>query len=234
MPERFRRAIHRHVITQLRLLDARFLEHCRAYFGGGTRIVLELGEFRESRDIDFMCADRAGYRALRETISESRLGRIATKDLKLSRDVRADNYGIRTRLGELESVFKFEIVREARIDLVGCQVKGIPVTCLAPESCFAEKLLANADRGLDRSTLSRDIIDLAFMIESWGVEAANSGYAVAKDAYGADVDRKLAAALELLRDRRHRTRCIEGLAIDATDVLAKGLKRLSTFAARRQ
>ena len=32
---------------------------------------------------------------------------------------------------------------------------------------YAEKLLANADRGSDRSTSSRDIIDLAMIIMNW-------------------------------------------------------------------
>ncbi len=78
MPERsFRRASHRQVAATLLRFDRRFLESTRCYFGGGTRIVLELGEYRESRDVDFLCADRDGYRRLRETVSETSLGSIA-------------------------------------------------------------------------------------------------------------------------------------------------------------
>ena len=62
----YRRPVHRQVLAILSTLDAAFLEQARCFFGGGTRIVLELGEYRESRDIDFLCSDRDGYRRLRE------------------------------------------------------------------------------------------------------------------------------------------------------------------------
>lgn len=229
MSRRFKRAFHETVAAQLARLDASFLAECRCYFGGGTRIVLELDEYRESRDIDFLCADRDGYRELRETVSERSLGRIARAEVDLSREVRADMYGIRTRLGADDSALKFEIVRESRIGLTGARIRGIDVPSLSRSSSFAEKFLANADRGLDRSTLSRDAIDLAFMMESWVGDDASSGYALALEAYGADVPRKLGAALGLLKDRSHRGRCVEGLAISDTATLAKGVRRLAAF-----
>jgi len=43
---------------------------------GATRIVLELDEYRESADTDFLCADAAGFRALREGISQVSFGTI--------------------------------------------------------------------------------------------------------------------------------------------------------------
>lgn len=228
MPERrVRRPLHRLVLAQLASLDGAFLEDCRCFFGGGTRIVLELDEYRESKDIDFLCADRDGYRRLRETVSENSLGAVAKARLRLAREVRADQYGIRTRLGEGESTLKFEVVREARIELSGVRRRGIPTVCLDPSSAFAEKFLANADRGLDRSTLSRDAIDLAFMIQGWGTELAAAGAAIARSAYGAEVDRKLRQVVDLLRDdRAYRARCVDAMAIEDTKTLAQGLDRL--------
>jgi hypothetical protein len=231
MSRRFKRPLHEAVARHLARLDASFLAECRCYFGGGTRIVLELDEYRESKDIDFLCADQDGYRKLRETVSEQSLGRIAQEHVDLAREVRADMYGIRTRLGQDDSALKFEIVREARIALIDARIKGIEVPGLSHSSAFAEKFLANADRGLDRSTLSRDAIDLAFMIESWSAEDASSGYAMAIDAYGADVARKLAAVLGSLKDRPYRARCVEGLGISDTTTLARGLKRVAAFVA---
>jgi hypothetical protein len=229
MSSRFKRPFHRHVVAQLARLNEKLLAQCACYFGGGTRIVLELGEYRESRDVDFLCADQAGYRKLRETIAERSLGQLAAKPVALARDVTADQYGIRTRIGEGEAALKFEIVREARIELIGVRVAGLPVPCLGRPSCFAEKFLANADRGLDRSTLSRDLVDLAFMFQGWGIEDARLGYSAACDAYGKDIPRKLAAALKLLQDRAHRARVIEALAISDSSILSKGLRRLSQF-----
>jgi hypothetical protein len=235
MPEGgYKRAAHGEVVAVLGTLDRAFLERCKCYFGGGTRIVLELGEYRESRDIDFLCASRDGYRLLRETITETSLGQVAKKRVALAREMRGDQYGIRTWLTRGDFRIKFEILREARIDLAGGKVARIPVACLDHAHAFAEKFLANADRGLDASTLSRDAIDLAFMIEGWPGEASASGLAIAQGAYGAEVDRKLASVTAKLReDKAYRHRCIDGLAIAETRTLASGLAALARGRWRR-
>jgi hypothetical protein len=236
MPERrYRRTAHGEVVAILAGLDRGFLERCECYFGGGTRIVLELGEYRESRDIDFLCASRDGYRMLRETVADSSLGQVAKKAVALAREVRGDQYGIRTWLTRGAFRIKFEILREARIDLAGGRIPLIPVACLDHAHAFAEKFLANADRGLDASTLSRDAIDLAFMIEGWPAVAAASGLAIAQGAYGAEVDRKLISVTTKLReDRAYRQRCIDGLAIAETKTLATGLAALTRGRWRRK
>ena len=229
----FRRPLHRRVASELARLDSAFLQDCRCYFGGGTRIVLELGEYRESKDIDFLCADRDGYRRLRETVGGESLGAMAKGKTVLLGPVRADQYGIRTRLGTEAEPLKLEVVRESRIDLAGVRVNGVGVACLDRTCAFAEKFLANADRGLDRSTLSRDAIDLAFMVQEWGLEAAEAGAAVARGAYGSTIDRMAAQVVELLRfDRAYRARCIEAMAIEETKALAKGLEKVARLAAR--
>ncbi|HVR99778.1 MAG TPA: nucleotidyl transferase AbiEii/AbiGii toxin family protein, partial [Thermoanaerobaculia bacterium] len=61
----FKRQAHRNVLTLLRALDADLLSRCGFLFGGGTRIVLQLDEYRESQDVDFLCSDAAGYSDLR-------------------------------------------------------------------------------------------------------------------------------------------------------------------------
>lgn len=50
---------HQRVMTLLDSLDDEILERNACFFGGGTRIVLELDEYRESLDVDFLCADQA-------------------------------------------------------------------------------------------------------------------------------------------------------------------------------
>lgn len=224
------RPTHRQVLAVLSGLEPAFLAEAQCYFGGGTRIVLELGEYRESRDMDFLCANQNGYRLLRETVSEKSLGRISASKLTLARDVRADQYGIRTFVEAGEFKLKFEIIREARIRLEGETTADIPVACLTHRCCFAEKFLANADRGQDASTLSRDIVDLAFMIRGWSKEDANAGLAIAKTAYGKAVERSLTVVTDKIRkDKVYRNRCIEGLAITDTKTLSAGLKALATF-----
>lgn len=51
MSRGFKRPAHNLVVEHLARLDASFLAECRCYFGGGTRNILELGEYRESKDI---------------------------------------------------------------------------------------------------------------------------------------------------------------------------------------
>lgn len=228
MPDRrFKRPAHQQVLSLLGNLDSAFLAEARCYFGGGTRIVLELGEYRVSRDMCFLCSDRDGYRLLRETVLDSTLGKIAATNLTLVRDVRADQYGVRTFIEQDDTRLKFEIAREARIDLSGTNVSGLPVTCLARPHCFAERFLANADRGMDASTLSRDIIDLAFMVEGWSADDARLGMELAVDAYGDSTQKALDSVLIKMKENRtYRNRCVEGLAIKDTRVMNAGLKTL--------
>jgi hypothetical protein len=212
-------------------MNAGFLRDAECYFGGGTRIVLELGEYRESKDIDFLCASLRGYRMLREAIRPASLGPVAGGRVKLAREVRADQYGVRTFLAVGNGTLKFEIVREARIGLSGGTVARLPVDCLDHRHCFAEKFLANADRGLDAATLSRDIVDLAFMLEGWKMADAEAGLALAESAYGASVRNSVAAVREKVRsDRSYRNRCVEGLGIADTKTLSSGLNALAAFA----
>jgi hypothetical protein len=226
----YRRPVHRHVHATLTALDREFLTEARCFFGGGTRIVMELGEYRESRDVGFLCSDRNGYRMLRETVTGESLGQVVKSGLILAREVRADQYGIRTFIESGGIRLKFEVVREVRIDLGGEEIEGIPLMCLARRHCFAEKFLANADRGLDASTLSRDIVDIAFMIEGWSIEDARAGFAIAETAYGESVRRALATAVNRIRkDRPYRNRCVDGLAITDPRVMTVGLKTLASF-----
>ncbi len=226
----FTRPGHQQVHAVLTRLDSTFLTQARCFFGGGTRIVFELGEYRESRDMDFLCSDRDSYRLLRESISETSLGPVLSSDLSLAREIRADQYGIRTFIEDDGIKLKFEIVREARIEIDGENVAGVPVACLTRRHCFAEKFLANADRGLDASTLSRDIVDLAFMIESWSRQDADAGMAMAKMAYGDSVPRALATVARKMRDDKiYRNRCVDGLAISEPKILSAGIKTLATF-----
>ncbi len=211
-------------------LDRAYLARAQCYFGGGTRIVLELGEYRESKDIDFLCSSRDGYRLLRESVSESSLGPIVASVISLAREVRADQYGIRTFLESKTVKLKFEIIREARIELEAEEIAPLPVACLSRKHCFAEKFLANADRGTDGSTLSRDIVDLAYMIEGWPRADAKAGLAIAEAAYGDSVRRSLAAVIRRMRDdKAYRNRCVEGLGLTDSKVMSAGLRELAAF-----
>lgn len=222
----FRRPHHEAVARALRAMDSEFLLGAGCFFGGGTQLAMALGEYRESRDVDFLCSSRRGFRALREEVTSQSLGRVLRREIELVRDVRTDRDGIRTFfvIGGLR--LKFEIVFEGRLDLAGDLDRALGVPVLRPEHAVAEKLLANADRGLDESTSARDLIDLAFAAANFGKPVLDRGFALAEEAYGGAVGRYLAAAVHAFRDRKRAADCIASLAVDDVPTLRRGLRVL--------
>ena len=214
----FERPHHRDVALVLQSLDAQALSQRRCYFGGGTAIALRYGEYRESMDIDFVVSDLAGYRDLRQMLANVRgtlpIAR-AGIEIELAREIRADQYGIRTQLRSGASTIKFEIVLEARIDLAapGESDRVCAIQTLAPIDLAAEKLLANADRWADDSVYSRDLIDLAMMRADRRL--LESACAKAEGAYGHSVRSSLSQAVDALETRRGRLEeCMTALSID--------------------
>jgi hypothetical protein len=222
----FRRPHHRAVARILATLNTSFLSQAACYFGGGTQLTMAFGEYRESRDIDFLCSSRAGFRLLREEVNDRSLGRVLSRPLHLAREVRSDRDGIRTFLAVDDFKIKFEILLEARIDLTGAVDSNFSVPVLATEHAIAEKLLANTDRGLDDSTLSRDLIDLAFVALHVDKHKLQAGLVIAEQAYGATVQRLLQRSLDSFQNRARANKCIKGLAIDDTHSLRRGLRLL--------
>ena len=211
----FERAHHRRIASVLEALDPQLLEANGCLFGGGTAIALKHGEYRESRDIDFLVSDLAGYRTLRQRLGGKHgIAELTRPGAKLSqaREIRADQYGIRTLLVVLEAKIKFEIVLEGRIALErpGPDDRICGVATLTTLDMATSKLLANSDRWADDSVNSRDLIDLAIL----GLDARTLRKALDKaaGAYGAAVERDLKKAIEALRRRRGRlTDCMSAL-----------------------
>ena len=210
----FRRPHHRQVARVLEAMNADFLRHTKCYFGGGTAIALLLDEYRESVDIDFLCADQDGYRMLRGSVFNWGLDELFVTNVEALREVRADRDGIRTVLALEGTPIKFEIVREARIELEGADVAEIPVPCLTRVDLFAEKLLANADRFGDRSAMSRDVIDLMMMQMNWG-PIPDRAWEKACGAYGDSVRGALRKArAQLSSDPGYFDVCVSKLGRD--------------------
>lgn len=194
------RSEHRRVLSLLSSLDAAFLREAECWFAGGTAVSLRCGEYRVSHDVDFLCATREGYRALRERVFHEGLRGFFTADVEVVREVRADRYGIRAVVRVGGAPLKFEIVREGRIALAGTADPDLPVARLTDEDLVAEKLLANADRFLDDSALARDVLDLVVLAHHLG-ELPAAAWEKARAAYGDSVDEAFRRALQRLRDR---------------------------------
>ena len=157
---------HQRILAVLNLLNSEFLEACGAFFTGRTLLALKYQEYRISQDIDFLCADPGGYRRLRNEIYEQGYAALfrSQEGIDLPRSIQTDQYAIRFPVVVDGVSIRFEIVREARISLESPEhLSFLPVACLSTADCFAEKLMANADRWLDGSVKSRDLVDLAML-----------------------------------------------------------------------
>lgn len=135
--------------------------------------------------------------------------------LELLREVRADQYGIRTQVHMDGHAIKFEIVREARIvfhdpepqDQI-CGIKTLTLLDLA-----TSKMLANSDRQADDGVFSRDIIDLAMM--NLKLPQLRESLEKATQAYGSTISRDLGKAIDRMQNRQGwMERCMQAMAMD--------------------
>lgn len=214
----FERPHHQRIAHVLGALDGDVLRRHGCLFGGGTCVALRHGEYRESVDMDFLVSDAVGYRELRGLLTGptglNAVVRGGAQPLTQLREVRADQYGVRTVVQMDGQAIKFEIVREARIDLnlpgPGDVLCG--VATLTPLDLAASKLLANADRHADDGVFSRDVIDLAMM--DLRLPLLRAALAKSAEAYGTAVARDLAKAIDRLQERHGwLERCMQVMAM---------------------
>jgi len=220
----FERPHHLRIAQVLQALDARRLKELGCLFGGGTAIALRYGEYRESVDVDFLVSNKTSYGELRHLLTGAQglaaIVRDGASPLTQARDVRADQYGIRTALRVAGEPVKFEIVLEGRIQLeapgIGDAICG--VATLTPLDMVTSKLLANSDRWADDGVFSRDVIDLAMMGPS--LSLLRLAVTKAQQAYGDSVLRDLARAIEALNSRKDwLERCMQVMAMSLPKAL---------------
>lgn len=215
----FSREHHQRIAQVLSLMNASLLREQHCLFGGGTAIALRFGEYRESVDIDFMVSDSKSYGQLRGLLTG--LNGIAPllqpqqRLVSQQREIRADQYGIRTVVAVAGYPIKFEIILEGRIEFdapsSADQVCGVPTLTLRDMACT--KLLANSDRWADDGVFNRDLIDLVMMEIS--AEPLQQAMEKAKGAYGESVAVDLGKAIDRLLTRQGwMERCMQALSIN--------------------
>lgn len=214
----FRLAHHNKILTILNSLNFDLLKEGSTYFGGGTLLALDFGEYRWSKDVDFISSVTSsgyknlrtivfdgGYKALFRDLSRIQIGRGTT-----------DQYGIRMIVLVDNEPIKTEIIAEARFELDSPRyLEWSPVPCLSLNDCFTAKLLANSDRCMDDSVEARDLIDLAVLrlqspIPQKAVEKAERAY---------EVKRPLKSAIQRFQEKPdYRQECFFNLQIDAAQI----------------
>lgn len=162
---------HKLIWDALLCFNTKYLTDNSILFGGGTRIALELGEYRESTDIDFFCSGATAYRAVRSEVTSDSLGKIVypSPAFEITREVRADRDAVRTFITPRTSStpIKLEFVHFDICDVLPATDDSLfPVPIVNRDTCYVTKLLANADRYTDSS--KKDIFDLCMMRREWG------------------------------------------------------------------
>ena len=214
----FERPHHQRIAHVLSALDGATLRQHGCLFGGGTCIALRYGEYRESVDIDFLVSDAAGYRELRQLLTHpaglAAITHTHAIPLVTLREIRADQYGIRTQVQMDGQAIKLEIVREARITLEPPDADAplCGVSTLTRLDLATSKLLANSDRQADDGVFSRDVIDLAMM--GLPLPTLRAALVKAEQAYGLSVARDLGKAIDRLKNRAGwLERCMQIMAM---------------------
>jgi hypothetical protein len=213
----FERPHHLKLAKVLEALDGQVLRDNNCLFGGGTAIALRYGEYRESVDIDFLVSDVAAYGRLRQALMGAKGLSAVTRAglvLKQTRELRADQYGLRTMIEVEQQQIKFEIVLEGRIALAPPTAADLVcgIATLTPMDLATSKLLANSDRWADDGVFSRDVIDLAMMAPK--LDLLRRAIAKAESAYGDSVLRDLGKAIEQLKNRQGRLdRCMQAMGM---------------------
>jgi hypothetical protein len=228
----FKRSHHQKIGSILLGINADLLRELNCYFGGGTAIALRFGEFRESVDIDFVVSDREGYRRLRElTIGHRGIEPLLNPGQSLirqAREIRADQYGIRTVLAVNEQHIKFEIVLEGRVELSspGPEDQICGVSTLTIEDMATTKLLANSDRWADAAVFNRDLLDLVMM--ELPPKSLGAAMEKATTAYGKSVQADLMKSIDGLLSRDGwMDRCLNALSIETPK--AKAWEQVRAF-----
>ena len=117
--------------------------------------------------------------------------------------------------GDRRPTLEIEIVREARIEVDGAYDPELACPLLSLDDQFAEKILANSDRGKDPAASYRDIFDLGILLVANGGRIPMAASEKAVTAYGPTIWRDLKWVVGHLRARPSAlTRAAEDLRMD--------------------
>jgi len=221
---------HNRILRILESLNSHLLEESQAYFGGGTLLTLDFGEYRWSKDIDFLCPiSSSGYKQLRTIIFDG--GYQALFHDQTSIDIQrgtTSQYGIRLLIKVDGEPIKMEIIVEARFKLDSPRYpEWSPVACLSLDDCFTSKLLSNSDRYMDDSVEGRDLIDLAVL----RLQSSIPEKAIAKAEKAYEVIRPLKEAIQRFQRREeYREKWFSSLQFDPLQIpkIIDGIDRLAS------
>ena len=208
-------------------LDKELFVEQRIVLGGGALIGLKYQQIRYSSDLDFLVSPK-DFQSLRGVIKQGK-NIFNSLDKIEDREPRIDRYGIRiplfVQLEGREIALKLEIITEYNLEIEELEsYKGLP--CLNSLDRITAKILANADRWLDNSKFSRDLIDLAIIAnaqKSFPQKCLLKAGSVYPDAKKSLIE----AITKFQSNSTHREKCYEALQITQPEIVINGVDYLA-------
>lgn len=208
----YKRKHHQVIEKLLTCFDREYLSDNNIFFGGGTRIALELDEYRESVDVDFLCMNTPSYRAVRTQATNVSLGKLLLNKLNFVREIRMDRYAVRAFVEIDDVVVKLEFVALDDYQLTKSNGKLFQLPYINKQSCFLTKLLAHSDR--QYAPDKKDLFDLLMMFQAWGLPTEATWQECDRH-YGKAPKQDLLNALQLLNTKPEQfIKAGKALAVD--------------------
>jgi hypothetical protein len=215
----FQREHHQRIARVLGALRIENLVQCGTLFGEGTALVLQLGEYRESVDVGFLCGSIEDYSRIRRGIYDQGNAFLFRESTKVSRELVQGRSEMRAAidLEDGQRPVKFEILSEGYLGgLRPSQAEVCGAPCLHPQDAMAMKLMANADRGLDSTHQFRDLIDLLVAARTFGPLSVDTLKRV-RVGYSTTAEDGLLKTVRLLQEQPVLLQtAAKALAVDAT------------------
>lgn len=170
------------------MLDKKMLRDHGILFAGGTLCSMRYGEYRESVDLDFLCADKNSFNSFRANFSD--VGKfIYARNPKITKD-RVQLWITTTD----DRPLKVDFFYEERLQPTASDFHG--VEALDHASLMGCKLMAYCDRGMDLSERGKDFIDLIAIDLQAPAETFENAWELAWNAYGTWLTNQLPKIIE--------------------------------------
>ena len=158
-------------LVSLRAFNADFFLENKTYLTGGVAVGMQFGLFRQALKINFVCASRTGFIAMRNAMHKNSIGELFAHDQNLSLPLLGTYdhacFAGSIRLATNTSApmeIRYRVIFEPRIDLEGESHPVYKIPVLNRNYLFIAKLLSNTDRTMLPRISLVDIVDLATMI----------------------------------------------------------------------
>ena len=173
-----------------------------------------------------------GFSAIRCGVAHDSFGPVFREHPDLAREVRPDQFGVRSFVSTDDGPIKLEILWTHAPPGVGAPRTGWPVPLVGRRALVTGLALALFDLGSPKRAYFRDLVDLAFTSASWGNDVLADAMATCEQAFGERVSEGLATSLRLALDHADAwAGCMRDMSVCVDDPrMGRGLAMVNACA----